>query len=64
MSAIAALVAEIRAAEAAGDLPRCERAAFVLRTRFGVSIVEPKAQTRYSPYREAAPLAVDSLNKL
>ena len=55
MSAIAAIVAEIRAAEVAGDLPRRERAALDLRTRFGVSIVEPKAQTRYSPYREVAP---------
>jgi hypothetical protein len=53
--AIAALVAEIRAAEVAGDLPRRERAALDLRTRFGLSIVEPKAQTRYSPYREVAP---------
>ena len=50
------LVSEIRAAEAAGDLPRSERAAFALRTRFGVSIVGPLAtQPRYSPYREAAP---------
>jgi hypothetical protein len=55
VSAIAALVAEIRAAEVAGDLPRRERAAFDLCTRFGLSIVEPKAQTRYSPYREVAP---------
>jgi hypothetical protein len=59
-----AILAEIRAAKDAGDDPRYERSAFALRTRFGVSIVEPKAQTRYSPYREAAPLAVDSLNKL
>lgn len=55
MSAIAALVSEIRAAEVASDLPRRDRAAFALRTRFGVSIVEPKAQTHYSPYREVAP---------
>ena len=55
MSAIAAIVAEIRAAEVAGDLPRRERASLDLRTRFGLSIVEPKAQTFYSPYREAAP---------
>jgi hypothetical protein len=55
MSAIAALVSEIRAAEVAGDLPRRERAAFALRTRFGVSIVDPKSQIHYSPYRATAP---------
>ena len=56
MTTITDLVAEIRAAEAAGDLPRAERAAFALRTRFGVSIVGPLAtQPRYSPYREVAP---------
>ena len=49
------LVAEVNAAVAAGDLPRAERAAFELRTRFGVSLVDPTVpQPRYSPYREAA----------
>ena len=49
------LVAEVNAAVAAGDLPRAERAAFDLRTRFGISIVWPIAtQPRYSPYRVAA----------
>lgn len=52
---LANLVSEIRAAEAAGDLPRAERAAFDLRTRFGISFVGPIAtQPRYSPYRVAA----------
>ena len=52
------LVSEIRAAEAAGDLPRAERAAFDLRTRFGVSLVDPTvSQPRYSPYRVAAEAA-------
>ena len=50
----ATLVAEVRAAVAAGDLPRAERAAFDLRTRFGVSLVDPTVpQPRYSPYRVA-----------
>lgn len=55
---IATLVAEVNAAVAAADLPRAERAAFDLRTRFGVSLVDPAVpQARYSPYRvlEAAP---------
>lgn len=49
---LGAILAEIRAAEAAGDDPRRERATFDLRTRFGMSIVDPLAtQPRYSPYR-------------
>jgi hypothetical protein len=45
----------VNAAVAAGDLPRAERAAFDLRTRFGVSLVDPTVpQPRYSPYRVAA----------
>lgn len=49
---IANLVAEVRAAVAAADLPRAERAAFDLRTRFGVSLVDPTVpQPRFSPYR-------------
>ena len=52
------LVAEVNAAVAAGDLPRAERAAFDLRTRFGVSLVDPTvSQPRYSPYRVAAEVA-------
>lgn len=52
---ITTLVAEVNAAVAAGDLPRAERAAFDLRTRFGVSLVDPTVpQPRYSPYRVAA----------
>ena len=52
------LVAEVNAAVAAGDLPRAERAAFDLRTRFGVSLVDPTVpQPRYSPYRVAAEVA-------
>jgi hypothetical protein len=53
---LADLISEARAAEAAGDLPRCERAIFALRTHFGVSLGAPLAtQHRYSPYREVAP---------
>jgi hypothetical protein len=55
---ITSLVSEVRAAEAAGDLPRCERAIFALRTHFGVSLGAPLAtQHRYTPYRyrETAP---------
>ena len=52
---ITTLVAEVNAAVAAGDLPRAERAAFDLRTRFGVSLVDPTVpQSRYTPYRVAA----------
>ena len=52
------LVAEVNAAVAAGDLPRAERAAFDLRTRFGVSLVDPTVpQPRYSPSRVAAEAA-------
>ena len=52
---ITTLVAEVNAAVAAGDLPRAERAAFDLRTRFGVSLVDPTVpQPRFSPYRVAA----------
>lgn len=55
---ITTLVAEVNAAVAAGDLPRAERAAFDLRTRFGVSLVDPTVpQPRYSPYRVAAEAA-------
>ena len=55
---ITTLVAEVNAAVAAGDLPRAERAAFDLRTRFGVSLVDPTVpQPRYSPYRVAAEVA-------
>ncbi len=47
-----AILAEIRAAKDAGDDPRYERATFDLRTRFGISVVDPSAQQpRYSPYR-------------
>jgi len=47
-----ALVAEVHAAAATADLPRAERAAFDLRTRYGVSVVDPTVpQARFSPYR-------------
>ena len=49
---ITSLISEVRAAEAAGDLPRCERAVFALRAHFGISLGEPFAtQHRYTPYR-------------
>ena len=49
---IATLVAEVNAAVAAADLPRAKRAAFDLRTRFGVSLFDPTVpQPRFSPYR-------------
>jgi hypothetical protein len=47
---LAALVAEARAAEQAGDLPRAERAAFALRLAFGVSIAGP-SRASWTPYR-------------
>ena len=55
---IANLVAEVREAVAAADLPRAERAALTLRMRYGVSLVDPTVpQARFSPYRvlEVAP---------
>ena len=56
---ISTLVAEVNAAVAAGDLPRAERAAFDLRTRFGVSLVDPTVpQARFSPYRVNAAVHV------
>ncbi len=51
MSEIASLVAEIRAAEVAGDDPRRNRAVYALRLLFGVSLVEPCAKVHYGPYR-------------
>ena len=54
-----ALVTEVRAAAAAADLPRAERAAFDLRTRFGVSLFDPTVpQPRFSPYRVNAAVQV------
>ena len=47
---VATLVAEVRAAEAAGDDPRRNRAVSALRLLVGVSLVEPCAKTHYSPY--------------
>lgn len=47
------LISEIYAAAKAGDHPRMERAAYALRTRFGVSVAEPNARTHFSPYRPA-----------
>lgn len=46
---IANLITEVRAAEAAGDEPRCNRAVYALRLLYGVSLVEPCAN--YGPYR-------------
>lgn len=37
-----ALFAEVRAADAAGDDPRCNRAVYALRRIYGIEIVEPR----------------------
>jgi hypothetical protein len=58
-----ALFAEIRAAAAAGDDPRCNRAVYALRRIYGIEIVEPRTANqrfrlhlhahRYTEYRPA-----------